>query len=248
MRTVVITGGNRGIGAGLAKYFYDAGDSVVLASREDSGIAGDLGERAHFFECDVTQIDQIHNLAKGAKKRLGSLDVWINNSGFSEWKTLSEITEDFWDDMISVNLKGVMFGCQAAAEVMSEGASIINISSLAGKRGSSHNSVYCASKFGVNGVTQALAKELGSRGIRVNAVCPVYIRTAGLDKALEDSVAPASGKNIDQYIEDFALSSSALQRMPSAHEVASACFYLSSNAASAITGQCINVDCGVLPQ
>ena len=131
---------------------------------------------------------------------------------------------------------------------MQEGASIVNISSLAGKRGSANNAVYCASKFGVNGITQALAKELGPRGIRVNAVCPVYIRTNGLLSALRESQAPPLGKDPADYLRDFASVNAALGRMPQASEVAQVCLFLSSPAASAVTGQCLNVDCGVLPQ
>jgi 3-oxoacyl-[acyl-carrier protein] reductase/meso-butanediol dehydrogenase/(S,S)-butanediol dehydrogenase/diacetyl reductase len=172
----------------------------------------------------------------------------VNNAGYSGWRPLDRIDEDFWDQMIDTNLKGVLFGCQAAAPHLPRGGSIINISSLAGKRGSANNSVYCASKFGVNGVTQALAKELGSRGIRVNAVCPVYVRTEGLLEALGDPVSPAGGADVESYLEDFAAKQSALGRLPRDEEVGSVCVFLASEAASAITGQCINVDCGVLPQ
>jgi NAD(P)-dependent dehydrogenase (short-subunit alcohol dehydrogenase family) len=123
----------------------------------------------------------------------------------------------------------------------------VNISSLAGKRGSANNSVYCASKFGVNGLTQALAKELGAKGIRVNAVCPVYIRTEGLEEALDAPQSPAAGRDVTAYLDEFAKSQAALQALPTERQVASACVFLASAAAGAITAQCINVDCGVLP-
>ena len=150
--------------------------------------------------------------------------------------------------MIDTNLKGTFWGCKAASEYLTSGGTIVNVSSLAGKRGSSNNSVYCASKFGVNGITQSLAKELGSRGIRVNAVCPVYIETPGLLLALENPDSPSKEKNTAKYLKDFSESNSAMGRLPVANEIADLCFYLASNSASAITGQCINVDCGVLPQ
>ena len=124
---------------------------------------------------------------------------------------------------------------------------IINISSLAGKRGSSNNSAYVASKFGINGLTQSLAKELGPRNIRVNALCPVLIATDGLNEALKMDYAPG-GKNPEKFIKNFTKSNSALMRMPTASEVGEMCVFLASESASAITGQCINVDCGVLPQ
>ena len=130
---------------------------------------------------------------------------------------------------------------------MKANSSIINISSLAGKRGSTNNSAYVASKFGVNGLTQSLAKEFGSRNIRVNAVCPVLISTQGLLKALNHDDAPGRG-DPKKFIKNFTKSNSALLRMPTALEVGQTCVYLASENASAITGQCINVDCGVLPQ
>jgi 3-oxoacyl-[acyl-carrier protein] reductase/meso-butanediol dehydrogenase/(S,S)-butanediol dehydrogenase/diacetyl reductase len=150
--------------------------------------------------------------------------------------------------MVDTVLKGTFFGCQAAARHLPPGGCIINISSLAGKRGSANNAVYCAAKFGVNGVTQALAKELGPRGIRVNAVCPVYVETDGLLKALREPEAPPRGRDVAAYLREFAASQAALTRLPLAEEVAQVCLFLASPAASAITGQCINVDCGVLPQ
>ena len=86
---------------------------------------------------------------------------------------MDSVTDEFWNKMIDTNLKGAFWGCKIAAANLNAGGTIINVSSLAGKRGSVNNSVYCASKFGMNGLTQALAKELGQKGIRVNAVCPV---------------------------------------------------------------------------
>ncbi len=157
-------------------------------------------------------------------------------------------SRQFWDKMLNTNLKGTFWGCKTAAEYLSPGGSIINVSSLAGKRGSANNSVYCASKFGVNGITQALAKELGPKGIRVNAVCPVYVETSGLLEALENPDAPSRGQETDAYLQEFAKANAALQRLPHGSEVADLCLYLASPAASAITSQCINVDCGVLPQ
>ena len=161
---------------------------------------------------------------------------------------MHSVDDDFWDKMIDTNLKGAFWGCKTAATDLSEGGSIINVSSLAGKRGSENNSVYCVSKFGMNGLTQALAKELGSKGIRVNAVCPVYVETPGLLEALRNPDAPPKGQKTEKYLEEFTAANTALQRLPKGSEIANLCFYLASPLASAITGQCINVDCGVLPQ
>jgi NAD(P)-dependent dehydrogenase (short-subunit alcohol dehydrogenase family) len=247
-KTVVVTGGGKGIGAEIARVFYAEGHHVVIGSRSDSGLAAELGSRAAFYQVDVRQPQELRGLMKNAVETTGQLDVVINNAGYSEWKPAAEVDEAFWDTMVDTNLKGVFFGCQAAGEHLKDGGCIVNISSLASRRGSANNSVYCASKFGVNGITQALAKEWGKRGIRVNAVCPVYVRTEGLMQALAEADAPPAGKAVEDYLRDFTAANSALGRMPTGGEVGATCHFLTSPAASAITGQCINVDCGVLPQ
>lgn len=248
VRTVVITGGGKGIGAFISKAFYANGDRVVIASRQDSGLAAQMGGRSRFVMCDVSKPDDLHNAVESTVEWTGRLDVFVNNAGRSAWNPVNKVDEKFWDEMLDVNLKSAFFGCQAAAAVMQRGACIINISSLAGGRGSANNSVYCAAKFGVNGLTQALAKELGPRGIRVNAVCPVYVETDGLLESLADSNAPPSGQDIPTYLKNFANSQAALQRLPLGDEVAQACLFFASPASSAITGQCVNVDCGVMPK
>ena len=244
----MITGGSRGLGAAITRAFHTAGDRVVIAARTDTGLARELGDCARFIPTDVRHSEALRTAVAEAMTWTGRLDVLVNNAGLSAWRPLAEIDETFWDDMIATNLKGVLFASQAVAAVMQRGAAIVNISSLAGKRGSANNSVYCASKFGVNGITQSLAKELGPRGIRVNAVCPVYVRTAGLDKALSEPQSPAGGRDLSGYLADFAASQTALGVLPTDDQVAQACLFLASPAAGAITGQCLNVDCGVLPQ
>ena len=247
-RTTIVTGGTLGIGAAIARAFHAAGDHVVMAARRDNGLARTLGERARFVRTDVTQPAQLHALVKAAMDWTGRLDVMINNAGASGWRPLDKIDETFWSMMLDVNMKSVLFGSQAAAAAMGQGGAIINVSSMAAKRGTANNSVYCAAKFGVNGITQALAKELGPRGIRVNAVCPVLVATDGLTEALAQEFAPAHGGSVEQFLESFTESNSALGRLPNADEVAQVCLFLASPAASAITGQCPNVDCGVFPQ
>ena len=118
--------------------------------------------------------------------------------------TIAEIDAAFWNDIVATNLTGALWGCKAAAAALQSGGAIINVSSLAGKRGSAQNSAYCATKFGMNGITQALAKELGPRGIRVNAVCPVYVVTPGLVEALDDARSPKGATPLDRFLADFA--------------------------------------------
>jgi len=247
-RTVLVTGGSHGIGAAISTAFHAAGYQVAIAGRTDTGLAVTLGERARFIAADVRLPQSLGALVRQVLDWTGCLDVLVNNAGVSAWRPLAEIDEAFWQDMVDTNLKSVLFACQAAAPHMPRGGAIINISSLAGKRGSANNSVYCASKFGVNGITQSLAKELGPTGIRVNAVCPVYVSTAGLEEALCDVHSPAGGDDIATYLATFAATQSALGVLPTAIEVAETCVFLASPSANAITGQCVNVDCGVLPQ
>jgi 3-oxoacyl-[acyl-carrier protein] reductase/meso-butanediol dehydrogenase/(S,S)-butanediol dehydrogenase/diacetyl reductase len=220
----------------------------MIGARNDNGLAKELGASAQFKAVDVCKPSEHRTLVQAALDWRGRLDCFVNSAGLSAWRPLAKVDEEFWHRMVDTNLKGTFFGCQAAAASLEQGGCIINVSSLAGKRGSTNNSVYCASKFGVNGITQALAKELGPRGIRVNAVCPVYVRTEGVLEALAEDDAPPSGKDVDTYLADFIKLNSALGTLPTADQVASVCLFLASPAASAITGQCINVDCGVLPQ
>lgn len=247
--TVVITGGNRGIGADITRGFAEAGWRVVVAARTDTGIAEELGpDRVLFATCDVRQAEDHRAVAAEALSWTGRLDAWVNCAGFSAWRPIAEIDDAFLSDILDTNLKGVFWGCKAAAAAFGdEGGAIVNISSLAGRRGSANNSAYCASKFGVTAVTQSLAKELGSREIRVNAVCPVYVRTAGLEEALEDPRSPAGGEDVTAYLARFASEQAALKRLPTGAEVAAACVFLASDAASGVTGQSLNVDCGVMP-
>lgn len=246
-KTVVVTGGNRGIGLDIAEAFAGADYKVIVGARQPGELPDRLGGRAVFHAMDVRDEQGHRELVRLAQQDGGRLDVYVNNAGFSEWRPIAEIDEAFFDQLIGSNLKGAFWGCKAAAEGMGEGGCIVNISSIAGKRGSANNTLYCASKFGMNGLTQALAKELGPRGIRVNALCPVLIPTTGLLEALQQPWSPAGG-DPQGFIARFAADNAALKRLPTGQEVGAMCVFLASDSAAAITGQCINVDCGVFPQ
>jgi 3-oxoacyl-[acyl-carrier protein] reductase/meso-butanediol dehydrogenase/(S,S)-butanediol dehydrogenase/diacetyl reductase len=158
-KTLLITGGTRGLGKKIAEIFLKNDYNSVLAARHiyDCDFPKDFFK---FIKTDVTKIEDIQKAVSETIEWAGSIDVLINNAGYSEWKELSNIDELFWDNMISTNLKSVLFASKYAAHVMQPKSSIINISSLAGKRGSANNSVYCASKFGVNGITHEQTKEI----------------------------------------------------------------------------------------
>ena len=246
-KIAIVTGGNRGIGLNITKALIDEDYLVVIGARTKIEIEDKYKNSIIFHQADLTNELSHQELIKHSKKLDGELVLYINNIGLSEWKPIEEIDEIFLDKMISTNLLSAFWGCKAASKAMKKGSSIINISSIAGKRGSKNNSAYCASKFALNGLTQSLAKELGPNGIRVNALCPVLIKTDGLVEGLNSIHSPANG-SIDEFLSDFTKSNSALGRLPSGLEVAKMCIALASNNASAVTGQCINVDCGVLPQ
>ena len=212
-RTVVITGGNRGIGRSITEGFLAAGYNVVVGARNGEGVEALAPGRVRFVEVDV-RIEADHKrLVDTAIDQFGQLDCYINNAGYSQWRPIAEIDDDFLDAIVSTNLKGAFWGCKAAASVLKQGGTIVNISSIASKRGSANNAAYCATKFGMNGLTQALAKELGPRGIRVNALCPVLIMTEGLRTALLEPHAPGNG-DPDGFLETFSRTQTALGRLP----------------------------------
>lgn len=244
-KRVAMTGGNRGIGRTIAESFLNAGFQVAVCSR--SKRAADLPKAILHHQADVCKRSEVKSFLTNVVQELGGLDLFVNCAGISRWRSLEEIDESFVEEIVETNLLGTLWGSQAAAEHLQSGGSIINVSSLAGKRGSTNNSAYCASKFAVNGITQSLAKELGPRGIRVNAVCPVYVQTNSILNALQEKDSPASGQTVADYLGDFTASQTALKRLPTEQEVADLVLYLASEKASAITGQCINVDCGVFP-
>lgn len=247
-RSVVITGGNRGIGRSITKAYVKAGYTVIVGARTEQNIQAIDPKHVIFHSIDVRDEAAHLTLAEMAINATGHLNAWVNNAGVSAWRPISKIDDAFFDELMGINLKGAFWGCKAASKFMSDtGGSIINISSIAGKRGSANNAMYCATKFGMNGLTQSLAKELGPRDIRVNALCPVLIKTAGLMKALASPHSPAKGYP-EQFLSKFREANSASGFLPRGEDVGSLAVYLSSPENRAITGQCINVDCGVFPQ
>ena len=247
LKTAVITGATKGIGRSIAESFLSSGYNVYVGAR-NAPEPGTYPVNFNFFETDVRDEDSISWLINKAFTSTGRLDTLINNAGYSEWRSVENIDSDFLFDIFRTNIFGVFWGCKSASRIMQSGSSIINVSSIAGKRGSSNNSAYVATKFAMNGLTQSLCKELGPKGIRVNSVCPVLVQTPGLFDALCSADAPSYGMDPVEFISEFSNANSALRRLPTGSEIGEACLFLASDASSAITGQNINIDCGVFPQ
>lgn len=250
MKTYIVTGGTKGIGQAIVKRLSEGGANCVVAGGRNLSDCED-SEFVRYVAMDVRERSGHKKLLDAALSWRNQVDGYVNCAGISIWRPLAEIDEEFLNMMLGTNLQGAFWGSQIAADYFGAAGvrgSIVNISSLAGKRGSANNSAYCAAKFGLNGLTQSLAKELGPKQIRVNAVCPVYVETDAILNVLKDERSPASGTDVRQYLDSFALAQAALQRLPTKLEVAELVYFLLSCKSSAITGQCINIDCGVLPQ
>ena len=245
--TLVITGGSKGLGWAIAEKYLQNGWKVVSGSRSTRpNVEAKFQDGFKQIEMDVRDRAAHKVLVGEAIAWTGRVDCYINNAGFSEWRAIEEIDEEFLTSILETNLMGYFWGAQAAASILQPGSSLINISSLAARRGTPNNSAYVASKFGVAGLTQSLAKELGPVGIRVNAICPVLVTTPGLTAALNQNSSPAEG-DAENFLSNFAKTQTALGFLPTAADVAELCYFLSGSGASAISGQSINVDSGVLP-
>ena len=245
-KIAIVTGGNKGIGLGITKRLINSGYFVIIGGKTELTHLN-KSNKCKFIQGDVSN-PEFHNLlvCKALEKN-DYINLYVNNAGFSEWRPIENISKEFLNRIFSVNLFGAFWGSKAALPYMRDSSSIINISSIAGKRGSSNNSAYAATKFGINGLTQSLAKEVGPRGIRVNAICPVLVKTDGLLEALDKESAPGNKDSLN-FIDQFKITNSALNKLPEVDDIAEMVLFLASSSAKAITGQCINVDCGVFPQ
>jgi len=233
-KIAIVTGSSSGIGKAIAEEFLKEGALVVFSDINESPVPDK--EKAIFVKCDVSKKEEVENLITQAVDKFGSLDIMVNNAGIGTAGDVVSADDKTWDKTIAVNLSGVFYGLRAAAKYMKENnikGSIINMTSILGTVGFKNSVSYSASKGGVDQLTKAGALDLGSCGIRVNAIAPGFIKTQ-MTKAVTDD--PKFKSPIEQ--------STPLGHMGEPEDIAKAALYLASDDSKFVTGTILFVDGG----
>lgn len=239
-KVCVITGGAAGIGKATARKFAGEGATVVICDRSSAAIGAEVtcaareGHDIAGYEMDVVDRESVDSVLKEVLRRCGRIDVLVNNAGITRDARLQRMTEQQFDEVIDVNLKGVFNCTQTVASVMVEqGAGVVlNASSVVGLHGNFGQTNYAASKFAVLGMTKTWARELGPKGVRVNAVCPGFIETEML-------------KTMPEKVLDGLKRASWMGRLGSPDEIASVYAFLASDDASFVNGAVIEASGGL---
>lgn len=240
-QTAIVTGASRGIGAAIAARLCEAGANVVLCSRsaESVGQTADiLREKGHTVlavQADISEKSDIENLVEQTLSAFSRIDILVNNAGITRDMLLMRLKDEEWDAVVQTNLTGTMYCTRAVLRPMLRQRSgrIINISSVIGLIGNAGQASYAAAKAGILGLTKATAKEVGTRGITVNAIAPGFITT--------DMTAQIPEQNQEQLLELIPL-----REFGHPEDVADAVCFLASDAARYITGQTLQVDGGMV--
>ncbi len=230
-RTAVITGAAQGLGLAIAEAFVAEGANVVLGDLNEDAVVEaakglDVGDRAIGMACNVVELAQVDALVQKAVEVFGSVDVMVNNAGITRDATMRKMTEEQFDQVIDVHLRGTWNGLKTASGVMREqekGGSIINVSSISGKVGMLGQTNYSAAKAGIVGMTKAAAKEVGFKNVRVNAIQPGFIKTAMTAAMRQDVI-------------DSKLAEIPMGRAGEPSEVASVVVFLASDMSSYMSG------------
>lgn len=242
-RVALVTGGGRGLGKAMALALAGAGADIAVAARTESELMQtvkeirEIGRRAEGFRVDVSNVGDVREMVEKVAQTFGGLDILVNAAGMNIRKPVLEFTEEDWDRLMNVNLKGAFFVAQAAAKKMIERGKgkIINVASLTSMIGIANICIYGASKGGVASMTKAMAVELAPFGINVNAIGPGYFRTAMTAPAFEN-------KELLSWMK----SRIPIGRTGVPEDLAGATVFLASDASDYVTGQIIFVDGGWL--
>ncbi len=241
-KVAVVTGASKGIGAGIARALAAEGAAVVVNYASSKAGAEALvaeitgaGGKAVAVQADVSKADQAQVLIDAAVKTFGRLDVLVNNSGIYEFAPIEEVTEDQYRRIFDINVLGVLLTTQAAAKHLGEGGSVINISSAVTSLLPPHSAVYTGTKGAVDAITGVLAKELGPRRIRVNAINPGIVETEGTHAA----------GFIGSEFESGAVAQTPLGRTGQPGDIAGVAVFLASDDARWLTGEKITASGGL---
>lgn len=241
-KVAVVTGGTRGIGRAIVLKLADEGANIVINYRNSDREAEELkaileekGVKVLTVKCDISNFEDSKKLIDKCKEEFGKIDILVNNAGITKDTLIMRMKEEDFDSVIDVNLKGTFNCAKHASAIMlkQKFGKIINMTSVVGITGNAGQSNYAASKAGVIGLTKSLARELGSRGITVNAVAPGFINT-DMTSVLSDKVKEEAMKNIP------------LKKLGNPEDIANLVGFLASDSANYITGQVINVDGGMV--